>query len=233
MDMSRPQISSSAPFVLRAPNQMASPVTLTPKVFVVDEDASVRNSLEHLATRAGWQVETFALADDFLARPRAFEPGCLVLDAELSDLTALEIQRRLADHPELPIIFLSGSDDVQTVVLAMKAGAVDFLTKPLAVELLLGAMRDAIERSRVTLARRAALDVLRLRYASLSSREREVMAHVVGGRLNKQTAFDLGISEITVKAHRGNMMRKMAARSVPDIVHMAEMLIGAARSRQE
>ena len=200
----------------------------TPVVFVVDSDASMRDSLEQFAESAGWRAETFASASAFLARPRAAVPGCLVLDVGLSDADALDMQLRLADRPEIPIIFVPGCADVRTVVRAMKAGAVEFLTKPLAGELLLDAMRHAIARSRAALARQAELEALRERYTSLSCRERAVMALVVCGRLNKQCGAELGISEITVKAHRGKMMRKMGARSLPDLVNMAAKLFPAA-----
>jgi FixJ family two-component response regulator len=200
----------------------------TPIVFVVDEDASARSSLELLADRAGWLVETYASAGDFLARPRPSSPSCLLLDVGLSDIDGLEMQKRLTGRPEMPIIFMSPRADVRTAVCAMKAGAFEFFTKPLVRELLVDTMRHAIARSGVELARRATLETLRACYGSLTPREREVMSLVVRGRLNKQAAGDLGISEITVKAHRGNMMRKMRARSVPDLVNMAAKLFPAA-----
>jgi FixJ family two-component response regulator len=173
-------------------------------------------------------VETFASAGGFLARPRAAVPSCLVLEVGFPDTNALEMQQRLADRPEMPIIFVTGCGDVRTAVRAMKAGALEFLTKPLAGELLLEAMRHAIERSRAALARQAELDALRERYASLTCRERAVMALIVCGRLNKQAGAELGISEITVKAHRGRMMRKMGARSLPELVNMAAKLFPTA-----
>jgi FixJ family two-component response regulator len=199
----------------------------TPIVFVVHDDASVRDSLEQLASAAGWQVETFPSAVGFLARPRASVPSCLVLDVGLPE-NGLEMQQRVADRPEMPIIFITGCGDVRTAVRAMKAGAVEFLTKPLADELVFSAVQHAIERSRCALARRAELEALRLRYASLSCRERDVMALVVCGRLNKQAGAELGITEITVKAHRGKVMRKMGARSLPDLVNMAAKLFPTA-----
>jgi FixJ family two-component response regulator len=227
MDMSLGHLTLTASN-LRPPSSVPAERPATPTVFVVDEDASVRDSLGLLVDRAGWHAETFASAGDFLARPRVSAPGCLVLDAELSDVNGLEMQQRLAGCCELPIIFLSRGSDVLTAVRAMKAGALEFLTKPLADELLLGALRCAIERSGAELARRAALDALQLRYGSLSCRERQVMALVVCGLLNKQVAAELGISEITVKAHRGKVMRKMAARTLPDLVNMGARLFPAA-----
>ena len=193
------------------PRSSGKPATspVTPVVFVVDDDPRVRDSLEVLAGWAGWQVETFSSASGFLARPRASVPSCLVLDVGLPDVNGLDMQQRLADRPEMPIIFISGSGDVRTAVRAMKAGAVEFLTKPLADELLLSAIRYAIERSGAAPARQAELEALRQRYALVSRRERDVMALIVRGRLNKQAGAELGISEITVKAHRGKMMRKM------------------------
>lgn len=202
------------------------PATLSdkPTVFVIDEHVARRNWLGLLAVRSGWAVEIFGCAEAFLARPRTFIPSCLVLDFDLSDVSGPDLQQRLTDRPELPIIFLYDGEDVRSVVRAMKAGALEVLAGPLSDELVGGAVRDAIERSRAALARRLTLDMLRSRYASLSSREREVMERVVRGWLNKQIGADLGISEITVKAHRGRMMRKMAGRTVPDIVNMAATL---------
>jgi len=196
-----------------------------PIVFVVDHDVSVRDAVQSLAGVAGWNVESFASASGFLARPAVAVPSCLVLDVELPDLNGLDMQQRLADRAELlPIIFFTGCCDVQTAVRAMKAGAAEFLSRPLVGEVLLCAMRHAIERSRSALARRAELEALRQRHASLTCRERDVMALVVCGRLNKQAGAELGISEITVKAHRGKMMRKMGVRSLPELVTMAAKL---------
>jgi FixJ family two-component response regulator len=196
-----------------------------PTVFVVDDDISVRESLELLIQTAGWQPETFASARAFLAHPRRLAPSCLVLDVGLPDLNGLELQERIAaDRAELPIIFITGRGDVPMTVRAMKAGAVEFLTKPFGDDVLLDAIGQAIERSRAALGQEAEIKVLRDRYASLSRREREVMALVVSGRLNKQVGGDLGISEVTVKAHRGKAMRKMKAGSLADLVTMAARL---------
>lgn len=196
-----------------------------PLVFVVDDDASVRRSLQLLIDSAGWQAETFASAWEFLARPRVATPSCLVLDVELPDLDGLELQSQVAaERNDLPIIFISGHGDVPMTVRAMKAGAMTFLTKPLNADALLDAARGAIERSAAVLAREAAMRSLRQRHGLLTSREREVMALVVAGLLNKQIGAELGISEITVKAHRGSMMRKMGADSLAQLVSLAAKL---------
>ena len=196
-----------------------------PIVFVVDDDTSVRESLECLIDSAGWHSETFPSAQAFLHRPPAIGPSCLVLDVSLPDLDGLELQKRMAaDRTEMPIIFISGYGDVPMSVRAMKAGAVEFLTKPLAGDVLVGAIQEAIEQSRSTLTRESAIRELHDRYALLSLRERQVMALVVSGLLNKQVGGELGISEITVKAHRGQVMRKMKAASLPDLVTMAARL---------
>jgi FixJ family two-component response regulator len=196
-----------------------------PIVFVVDDDISVRESLELLFAEAGWQPETFASAQEFLARPRPECPSCLVLDFSLPDLNGLELQRRVAaDRADMPIIFITGRGDIPMTVQAMKAGAVEFLTKPFSPDALLEAVQAALERSRVSLETRADLQELRERHQSLSRREREVMALVVRGQLNKQVGGALGISEITVKAHRGRVMRKMCARSLPELVNIAARL---------
>jgi FixJ family two-component response regulator len=199
----------------------------TPVVFVVDDDVSVRESLDLLIRTAGWQPETYASAQAFLSRPRVPAPSCLVLDVSLPDLTGLDLQQRIGpERSDLPIIFITGHGDIPMSVRAMKAGAVEFLTKPFDDEMLLQAITGAIERSRTARSRQAELQTLRDRYAGLSHREREVMALVVAGLLNKQIAGELRISEITVKAHRGKVMRKMGAGSLAELVRMAGRLGG-------
>lgn len=204
--------------------QLSEP-DLTPIVFVVDDDVSVRASLADLLNFAGWEVETFASAEEFLARPATRSPSCLVLDVSLPDLNGLDLQERMAiDRVDIPIIFITGQRDIPMTVRAMRAGAVEFLLKPLSIELLLPAIAGALDRSSRLIAEAAMLEELRARYATLSGREREVMALVTSGKLNKNVGRELGISEITVKAHRGRVMYKMAARSLADLVRVAASL---------
>ena len=196
-----------------------------PIVFVVDDDVSVRESLELLIKFAGWQPETFASAEEFLARPRVETPNCLVLDVSLPDLNGLELQKLIAmDRVDMPIIFITGHGDVPMTVQAMKAGAVEFLTKPIDDDALLSAIKSAVKRSAAALDDQTELQALRQCHESLTPREREVMRFVVAGMLNKQIGMKLGISEITVKAHRGKMMQKMKAESLADLVKTAVRL---------
>ncbi len=196
----------------------------TAVVVVVDDDVSVRESLESLILSAGWQPETFASAEEFLEHSRVDGPSCLVLDVTLPNLNGLDLQKRIVDRADMPIIFITGYGDVQSTVQAMKAGAVEFLTKPFGDEVLRNAISQAIERSRAALAHEADLRAHRDCYASLTPRERETMALVVSGLLNKRIAADLGISEITVKAHRGQVMRKMRVDSLAELVRVAGAL---------
>ena len=195
-----------------------------PIVFLVDDDILVLAALRSVVESAGWRSETFTSAHEFLSRPRALVPSCLVLDIRLPDLNGLDVQQRIADRNDLPIIFVTGHADVPMSVRAMKAGAAEFLIKPCRSDMLLKAIGRAVEKSTAALSLEAEIQALRGRYAELSCREREVMALVVAGRLNKQVGGELGISEITVKGHRGNVMQKMNARSLPDLVTMAALL---------
>jgi FixJ family two-component response regulator len=211
--------------IATVPIEVAIMLDVRPIVFVVDDDISVRESLELLIESAGWQPETVESAQEFLARPRTLVPSCLILDVRLPGLNGLELQKRVAiERPHMPIIFITGYGDVPMTVQAMKAGAVEFLTKPIKDDVLLDAIRGAIERSRAALRRDSEMRALRNCYASLTPRERQVMELVVSGLLNKQVGWELGISEITVKAHRGQVMRKMKAESLPDLVTMAARL---------
>ena len=197
----------------------------TPIVFVVDDDVSVRESLELLISCVGWQPETFASAEEFLARPRVNAPNCLVLDVSLPNLGGLDLQKMIAgDRIDMPIIFITGHGSVPMTVQAMKGGAVEFLTKPFDDDVLLKAIRFALDRSKAALDQEAEIGDLRARHGSLTPREQEVMSLVVSGLLNKQVGLQLGISEITVKAHRGKMMQKMKADSLADLVKMAVAL---------
>ncbi len=196
----------------------------TPTVYIVDDDLSVREALEGIITHHKWRALTFASAQAFLDYPRRAVPSCLVLDVGLPDLDGLELQKRLPGGNDLPVIFITARGDIPMSVSAMKAGAVEFLTKPFEPQVLLGAVRSALERSRLALVANANLKSIRARYNSLSRREQEVMGHVVMGLMNKQVAAALGVAEITVKGHRGKMMQKMNAKSVAELVTIADLL---------
>jgi len=203
-------------------------------VFVVDDDISVRESLELLIQNEGWQPKTFESAREFLDYRHSLIPSCLVLDLSLPGLNGLELQKRVTvERAEIPIIFITGHGDIPKTVEAMKGGAVEFLTKPFNDEVLLTAIRRALERSRLALAHKIELQELRDRYASLTPREGQVMTLVVSGLLNKQVGGELNISEKTVKAHRGQVMQKMKANSVADLVKMAEKLRPNERSARQ
>jgi len=195
-----------------------------PIVFIVDDDVSVRESLEALIRRAGWQPVTFTSAQEYLAYPHVFAPSCLILDVGLPDISGLDLQQQIADTRHPPIIFLTGYGDIRASVRAMKAGALDFLTKPFRSEDLLRLVRAALELDFERRNRQIELDELERRCRSLTPREREVLPLVVGGLLNKQAAAHLGISEITLQIHRTNVMRKMQAPSLADLVRMADSL---------
>lgn len=204
---------------------MPDPSESKPLIAIVDDDASVREGLCSLVRSAGWRAEVFQSADEFLARSRADEPNCLILDLQLTGTTGLDLQKRMAEvNLQIPIVFLTGHGDIPASVRAMKAGALEFLTKPVDEQTLLAAVEDAIERDRHARARRAEMGDLQNRYASLTGREREVMQQVISGLLNKQVAAQLNITEFTVKIHRAHVMRKMRAGSLADLVRMADGL---------
>jgi len=220
-----PRIESQRSNLIQIAGKTYSMPQAVPVVFVVDDDVSVRESLELLIRHLGWRAETFVSAQEFLAHPKVSTPSCLILDVRLPDLNGLALQKQIAaDRTAMPIIFITGYGDVPMTVTAMRAGAAEFLTKPFDNEVLVSALQNAIEQSRRVLEQESALQSLRDSYGSLTRREREVMALVIRGLLNKQVAGELGLSEITVKAHRGQVMRKMKAKSFADLVKMAARL---------
>src|SRR5215469_7463112 len=206
------------------PRADAAMATAQPVVFVVDAETSMRESLASLIRSAGWRPKLLSSAQEFLALPRIHAPCCLLLAVDLPDLSGLDLQQRVSDRTDMPIIFIADRGDISTTVKAMKAGAVEFLTKPFRNDVMRNAMRDAIERSRAALRHEAGMSVLRGHLAALTRREREVMELVLSGWMNKQIAAKLGITEITVKVHRGTMMRKMGADSFLDLVKIATRL---------
>jgi FixJ family two-component response regulator len=217
---------------LRTASRSFTMLSATPIVFVVDDDPSVREALESLIVQAGWRAQVFESAQDFLNFPRASAPSCLVLDVTMPGLNGLELQSLIAgDRIDMPIIFITGHADVPMTVKAMKAGAVEFLTKPVSEDVLLNAIGSAISRSRMTLDQESESQALRSLYAKLTPRERDVMTLVVRGLLNKQVGGELGMAEITVKAHRGQVMRKMKAASFADLVNMGTRLGLASASK--
>jgi FixJ family two-component response regulator len=217
---------------LRTASRSFPMLSATPIVFVVDDDPSVREALESLIVQAGWRAQVFESAQDFLGFPRASAPSCLVLDVTMPGLNGLELQSLIAgDRIDMPIIFITGHADVPMTVKAMKAGAVEFLTKPVSEDVLLNAIGSAISRSRMTLDQESESQALRSLYAKLTPRERDVMTLVVRGLLNKQVGGELGMAEITVKAHRGQVMRKMKAASFADLVNMGTRLGLASASK--
>jgi FixJ family two-component response regulator len=202
------------------PTLSPQPACDTPTVFVVDSDAGVRESLELLIRATGWQPCTSASAEEFLARPRVTKPGCLLIEQHLPGLSGLDLQRIVAARTELPVIFMSSHPDIPATVQAMKTGALEFLIKPIVGDVLMHAIRHAVEHSRTVLQELAQLRALQERYEALSPRERDVLKLVASGWMNKRVGEELGISEITVKAHRGRMMRKMRANSLAQLVTM-------------
>ena len=212
----RDYVAPEAP--IRAPKDDTS------TVFVIDDDVSVRQSLERLISAAGWDAETCASAEEFLSRSRRAVPCCLIVDVALPGASGLELQKQLAGRQDMPIIFVASHADIRMTVEAMKGGALEFLIRPINDAVLLGAIRTALARSRAALRDHSEMQTLKNRYSTLTRREREVMALVVSGLLNKQVGGELGINEVTVKAHRGQVMRKMSADSLPDLVTMAMRL---------